>query len=286
MRPLRVPRTGCALLALALAACQAARGDDRTPPKKPPLPVPEPVQTVPPEPTRGQFEHDMMVRFHMHENFSLLRAIEKLLIRGKLDDARALARSIAESPDEPGLASFAKRIAAVRDRAGALATATTIEEACRREARVAEACAQCHVDAGVLPEFREPPPAPPDHPTLAARMARHLWATDRLWEGVVGDSDESWRAGLDVLAATPLPWGPGQPERTQLAQQLQRFADQARHTQARDRLAERAKIYGNMLATCVACHASTGTPPGPAAPAAAGGGTTAAQLPDHGSGKR
>lgn len=32
-------------------------------------------------------------------------------------------------------------------------------------------------------------------------MARHLWATDRLWEGMVGGDDDAWRDGLDVLAA-------------------------------------------------------------------------------------
>ena len=223
-------------LAIALAGCSVAAA-------------------TPPQPGK-QFEHDMIVRFHMHENFDLLRAIEKLIVRGKLDDARAFALTIAQAPDEPGLEPFAKRAAEVRERAQALAAAVSIDEAARREARLAQACADCHVDAGVLPEFRDVPPVPPDHPTIAARMTRHLWATDRLWEGMVGDSDEAWRAGLDVLAATPLPFSSVEKDRVLLAQQLQRLADEARHTQATDQLRDRARAYGEILATCAACHAS------------------------------
>jgi hypothetical protein len=147
-----------------LAACQASGAtDDRQPPPS------------------ERFERDMIVRFHMHENFDLLRTIEKLLVRGRLDEARSLARAIAEAPDEPGLGPWAKQAMVVRDRAAALANAKDSAEACRLEARLAEACASCHAEAGVIPEFRSAKRVPPDQPTIEARMARHLWATDRLW---------------------------------------------------------------------------------------------------------
>src|SRR5437016_6193304 len=73
----------------------------------------------------ARFEHDMLVRFHMHENFDLLRAIEKLLLRGKLDEASTLARAMAIAPDEPGMSTFAAQATRVRERAGELAAATT-----------------------------------------------------------------------------------------------------------------------------------------------------------------
>ncbi|HTR49853.1 MAG TPA: hypothetical protein VMJ10_04040 [Kofleriaceae bacterium] len=227
----------CALF--AVAACERAVAD----PEPPPLPISKP------------FEHDTVVRFHMHENLGLLRAIEKLLVRGKLDDARAFARAIAEAPDEPGFAPFAKRATAVRERAAALADATTVDEACRREARLAAACAECHVDAGVIPEFDEPPPLPPDDATVSGRMTRHLWATDRLWEGMVGNSETSWRAGLDVLAAAPAPWAKADREREPIAHQLQRLASDARQLQGVEQIRDKAREYGEILATCAACHA-------------------------------
>jgi mono/diheme cytochrome c family protein len=54
---------------------------------------------------------------------------------------------------------------------------------------------------------------------------------------MIGDADDAWRAGLDVLAATPLALP----------------AYQARHS-AKDDLAARAQRYGEILVTCVACH--------------------------------
>jgi cytochrome c553 len=224
-----------------LAACRASGAtDDRQPPPS------------------ERFERDMIVRFHMHENFDLLRTIEKLLVRGRLDEARSLARAIAEAPDEPGLGPWAKQAMVVRDRAAALANAKDSAEACRLEARLAEACASCHAEAGVIPELRSAKRVPPDQPTIEARMARHLWATDRLWEGIVGAADESWRDGLDVLAAAPLDAPQITGERSAFARQLQRQADQARRTQ-RNPLAERARAYGEILVTCTGCHA---VPPG------------------------
>jgi cytochrome c553 len=228
-------KLSCVLL--AIAACQSASAREAPPAQR--------------------FEHDMMVRFHMHENFGLLRAIEMLLVHGKLDDARGLARAIAIAPDESGSEVVAKRVVVVRERAEALASAPSVDEGCRRAAKLAAACADCHVDSGVLPEFANPPTVPPDLDTVKARMARHRWATDRLWEGVVGDNDETWRAGLDVLSATPLPWSKISAEREALAHRLQQLADDARKTQATDQLRDRARSYGEILVTCAACHTAS-----------------------------
>jgi cytochrome c553 len=226
-----------ALCLLAAAGCQSARAVPAPPPERDPS---------------ERFERDMLVRFHMHQSYDLVRAIEKLLVRGNLDDARAFARAIAEAPDEPGLGAWARHAAVVRERAAALARATTVEDACRRQARLAEACAGCHADAGAAPEFRPPRGMPPDRPTIDARMARHLWATDRLWEGMVGGAADAWRAGLDVLAATPLPLP--DPGREALGRRLQQLADQARRSSPTDSPAERARAYGELLVTCAGCH--------------------------------
>jgi cytochrome c553 len=223
---------------VALACCVSANAE---PPQPPPS---------------ERFEHDMIVRFHMHENFGLLRAIEKLLIRGRLDEARSFARAIAEAPDEPGLGPWAQHATLVRDRATSLANAGGIAEACRRAADLAEACASCHAAAGVAPEFRSPGRIPPDHPTLEARMTRHLWATDRLWEGIVGAADDSWRDGLDVLAATPLREPQISGARLPFARQLQTLADQTRVRLRTDTLHDRARSYGEILVTCSGCHAA------------------------------
>jgi cytochrome c553 len=227
------------LTVLALACVQpAALGDPRD------------------APPSVRFEHDMIVRFHMHESFDLLRAIEKLLIRGQLEEARTFARAIAHAPDEPGLGAWSQHVVLVRDRAATLATARSVDEACRRAAQLADACAGCHAESGASPEFRSPGRIPPDQPTIDARMARHLWATDRLWEGVVGSADDAWRVGLDVLATTPLQAPELSKEQSAFGRKLQRLADQARLRQGTDAAQDRARSYGEILATCSGCHAA------------------------------
>lgn len=210
----------------------------------------------PDAPPSARFEHDMIVRFHMHENFALVRAIEKLLIRGRLEEARAFAQAIANAPDEPGLGAWSRHAALVRNRAAALATARGGDEACRRAVQLADACAGCHVESGASPEFRSPGQAPPDGPTIEARMARHLWATDRLWEGVVGGADDAWLAGLDVLSSAPPQASELSREQAAFGRKLQRLADQARSRQRTGTAQDRVRSYGEILVTCSGCHAA------------------------------
>lgn len=201
-------------------------------------------------PISAQFEHDMLVRMHMHENFGLVRAIEHLLVRGKLDDARQLARGISEAPDEPGAGPWAAQAMRVRERAAAVATATTLDEAIHGVARLGAECASCHVASGATPDLADPARPPADRNDVASRMTRHRWATDRLWEALIAPSDDEWKTGLEVLAATPLPASELGKEREPLARKLQRTAETARTT----RPADRAQVYGDLLATCAACH--------------------------------
>lgn len=226
---------------------------------------PKPVAKEPPAelPPAQRFERDVMIRLHMHDNFDLLRAIERLLIRGKLEEAARFATAIAEVPDSPAHGSYAAQAVLVRDRAAAVARATTVDQACQLEAKLAAACGGCHVETNVAPEFRAYPAAPPDVQTVEGRMARHRWAADRLWEGIVGGADEPWRAGLDVLAAAPFDWGDRSKARVSLSRDLQRLAATARKRKLADTLDTRATSYGEMLSTCAACHTLPPAVPAP-----------------------
>lgn len=271
MRPTAVLPLLVTALAAFAAGCQGGRADpapsDRPtplpttptrPPAPPPLPSPPPAAPAPRREVPPRADYDLM-RLHMHQSFDLLRAIERLLIRGQLEPARRLAAAIAAAPDAPAHGPWAAHTVLVRDRAGALARATTVEDACAREAQLAAACAGCHVELGVAPEFAEHPAAPPDEPTVAARMRRHRWAADRLWEGIVGGAEEPWRAGLDVLAAPPLQWAKLAPGRAAHASKLRQLAANALSNPRLD-LDARANAYGELLATCAACHTAAEPP--------------------------
>jgi cytochrome c553 len=192
----------------------------------------------------------------MHESYDLFGGIEHLLIHGKVEQVRDLARGIGAAPDDAGLSAWATQSARVRDRALELSQAPGIDEACRRAARLADACASCHIATDASPEFRPPPAVPADGTTVVARMAQHEWAIARVREGIVGAADDPWRAGLDVLAQTPLPWSDATADRVALARRLHDVAGRARTRSGSDSWSERSVAYGELLVTCAACHAT------------------------------
>jgi cytochrome c553 len=191
-----------------------------------------------------------LVRYHMRRHFEDLKAVERLLVSGDLDNAKALAFMLSKPEADPGLKPWAAEAREVSYAAHGLAAARGLDEALRREPRIAAACADCHTRTGALLTF-EPLRDPPD---AGSRMARHQWAVDRLWEGMVAPSDERWRAGLDVLATTPVPPTAALDARA-LGVQLQALAASARDKRAKLSSRTRASLYGDMLVVCGRCHA-------------------------------
>ena len=230
--------------------CQTASREQPQPPASPPT---------------AHADDETIVRFHMYRNFDLMRAIERLLVRGNLEEARALASSMASIPEPAALEVWARQLALVDRRATELAGARFVDDACRRAARLAAACASCHLETDAVAAFARVPDLPADQPTVEARMARHRWAADRLWEGMVGYADGPWRAGLDVLAETPLPFGVIGEHRIMLGRRIQVLAAEARRqpTADHDSLEKRTETYGEILATCAGCHAIREESPGP-----------------------
>jgi hypothetical protein len=191
----------------------------------------------------------------MARHFDDLRVVEQLLIANKLDDARTRAFLLTRPVTDPGMAPWDVQSKRVIAAAFELTKAPTIDAACRSEARVAEACAECHARVQKLPVFPAAPTLPADRATIETKMARHQWAADRLWEGMVGASDGPWYAGLDVLATTPVPWAPAD-DAAGRAKHLREVARAAQGQRSTETLHDRAVAYGEIMVTCAACHAT------------------------------
>jgi cytochrome c553 len=207
----------------------------------------------PPPPAR--FADPALGRYHMRRHFEDLRMVEELLIAGKLDEATALATLLVGKVADPGLARWRRHDEEVSAAAQALAQAPSVDEALRRAPRVAAACAGCHAEAQVMPRVVAAPAVPADDQTPRARMARHAWAVDRLWEGLVMPSDDRWSRGLTVLAQSPPPFT-ALSDAPQLAGHLQEVARRQLALRATTDLDDRGVAYGELLVTCAACHAS------------------------------
>lgn len=193
-------------------------------------------------------------RHAMREHVEDLRAIERHLLHGDLELARLHAYMLTRpTPDLDASSSDARELVRA---ASAVASAPTVEDAIRAEAHVITACATCH-QSHALPTPKLPPRAPPDRPTLEAQMARHQWAADRLWEGIVLPSDVHFKMGLYVLANTNVI--ALATDRPALARRLRDQAAAAYARPPRD-LAARATTYGDVMMTCWSCHAARGAP--------------------------
>jgi cytochrome c553 len=213
------------LLALACAQCAQASGDS------------------PPTETTGR------TKYHMRQHIDDLRTVERMLIDGKLEDAKILTHFLRQPS---GMRDDSAEEREVTFAVAALARSRTIEEAIRSEVRIATACASCHQRMQKLPVFVLPSKAPADDATVEAQMARHQWAVDRLWEGLIGASDTHWRAGLYVIATSSLPRS--KVAKPALATKLQDAARGALDVREPLSLDERANVYGDLLITCAGCH--------------------------------
>lgn len=223
---------------LVLTACS------QTSYANPQVDLPEPPKPV-------QLDRPAVVQFHMRTHLDDLKAVQRHLIAGKLDDAQAAAFMLTKPANDPGLAQWQMQTDRVVTEAKALTDAKTVTDGCKRLARVAEACAECHVRTQTAPVF----PAATAPPT--EDVGRHAWAVDRLWEGMVAGTDGPWVSGLEVLAGSPIP-ATTLTEGSTLAARLQQQATTAldRHRSQSETLDSRSATYGEMLVTCAACHSS------------------------------
>ncbi len=198
----------------------------------------------------------------MHVHLRRTGEIRDAVIAGEVDRMRDAARWVATHDEPPGLSRELSAYGAeVRSLAARLVTADSLEEAARIAARMGASCGRCHVAGGVPPRFAVGL-GPPEGERPSAQMNRHVWASDRMWEGLVGPSQEAWEEGIRALQAGWInpPDVVGDPRNLNEVRALVRrvYALAAEGKDART-LEERARIYGRFLATCIECHELVGT---------------------------
>jgi cytochrome c553 len=180
------------------------------------------------------------------------------VVAGQLESVRSAAKDMIERETGAGLSEKAQPYAEdLRAFARLAASAPDIESAASAVGRVGGACGSCHrvTKRGPVYEVLTSPPEGAN--PVATRMMRHQWAAQRLWDGLVGPSDDSWQAGAAVLKDAPLftdeltqdveQYG----EVTKLAWNLWEVGALA--SSAKDQ-ATRADLHGRLLATCADCH--------------------------------
>lgn len=210
---------------------------------------------VAPEPATPTTLVDQLleVRHHMHQRFAASRALHAAISLGDLDRAHAEARLIADLDEPRVLPEWRPYVDGIRGAAAEIAKTGDTVAAARTFAALGLRCAACH---RAVPAARPVFPAigdPAGTPKLPAQMASHQWAAERLWEGLIGPSDERWRRGARELAGARVtiaadggPLG--------IADDMARVQLLARRATKLDAPDARAALYGDLLATCAHCH--------------------------------
>jgi len=206
---------------------------------------------------------------HMQEHFAQVEATRLAVISGDLDAAREPARWLARHEVTEGIPEgWQQHVVQMQLAAQRVVEASEVAPAAAATAEMGAICGGCHqgMDEGAQFTFVVPPP---EEPGVVAHMLRHQWAAERLWEGLVGPSEEAWTRGVAVLAEAPLQPTESPEEVEQLASRVHQLGVQAGEVTG---FIDRAKVYGDLLATCAQCHRLMDAGPGTRSQAARAGG--------------
>ena len=227
---------------VAAAAVAAIAWPARSePPLRPGAIDPEPLHTV------------------MHGHFMSLRLVHRALLFGDLKEARRQARVLAEMAAPGGLPGWEESVARIRETAGRLTRTRSATRARRLAAELAVRCGDCHEETADVSRFVADS-EPFDDGSAAGRMARHEWAAESVWLGLVGPSPDLWRDGLAALASPPLlpdAFTDDRARHQKVDALSRRMADLAARERLLDDEDARAAAFADLLDVCAGCHKLT-----------------------------
>jgi mono/diheme cytochrome c family protein len=203
---------------------------------------------------------------HMHGHLDRVIAMKAAVISGDLAGVYAPANWLAEHQEPPDLARTWKPFAdGMRDAARRASEAKDLATAATAIGDIGRYCGECHVAGGFAVSFGYSQPPPEDLDNTLTQMQRHLWASDRLWAGLIGPSDAAWESGANMLTGVDLSVADITADQAMtplvnnIVQRLRSVGDRGGATPAG---ARRAELYGEFLALCANCHSLTGGGPG------------------------
>jgi cytochrome c553 len=158
----------------------------------------------------------------------------------------------APSPDgiPAGWRPFAADLLA---EATAMAASTNVAEAGGHLGQMALACGTCHTEAGVLEQVTLVA-LPAEMYDQDVRMDNHQWGSDWMWFGLVTANEDAYRLGATTFTSGRLPAPTQVVSGTDLMPLLGEVAAVAGRAAESQDDEQRAGHYGELLASCAACH--------------------------------
>jgi cytochrome c556 len=197
----------------------------------------------------------------MHRHFSRIGDIQTGVVVGDMDRVKAAGEWLASYEGLVDTNPQAKTsLEKMRAEASRISKASDLQSVAEATGRLAASCGSCHQATGGGPNFVVGS-SPPMGDSEGAVMIRHLWAADRMWEGLVGPSTETWLAGTEALQQG---WDRyrGAIEASHSPTAARKFVDEVQEiavtASAATTQEARAISYGDLLATCNRCHSGLG----------------------------
>ena len=206
----------------------------------------------------GACSHNPKTEPEMWRHFNQVGQVQSAVIAGDLDAAKVAATWVAERDSIGNLpANLRPFEGQLRAQARTASRAPTIAAAALATGQIGKSCGDCHQASGTPLKFNYVATPPKSEQPVTAAMLRHQWGADRMWNGLIGNSDSSWAAGARALAEESTYSELFNPRSAKgdamrgLAAAVRRLGREAAGTTDPNR---RAQQYGELLGTCAACH--------------------------------
>jgi len=210
---------------------------------------------------------------HMHGHLEQIGEIKSAVIAGRLEDTREPATWLATHEPPEGLAdAWLPYVEEMQRYASRVAAAEDIVAAASGVSEIARTCGECHRASGLSIAFGFDERPPQELQNLLTQMQRHLWAADRMWEGLIGPSDVAWNRGAAMLSEVKLTTADVASARAEGAASadggeagIDDLVRRARTMGEQGGMAASAELrsglYGEFLSLCASCHQLTGGGP-------------------------
>lgn len=187
-------------------------------------------------------------------HFDAAADLQFAMVRGDLERAQDAAGRIERARQIPGLPEGTDdALVRLRSYATNIREASSYDVAALATSLMAASCGDCHARSGAGPRFAE---AEPLRSTPGQNhMVEHVWAADRMWEGLMLPSQERWEAGARVLAAHSVPMGQLAPGTSEFGVMMKTLGLEAMDETD---LSNQARRYADILTTCSGCHTAGG----------------------------
>lgn len=267
MSAIRSPRAWTPWVATLLLGCGGTEPAPSSPQPSAPLasasPKPaQPAQSAQPaaeaQPLEGKPKPDMpppgssLARV-MRAHFKDALLIQQAVIDGRPDEAAnpATVLSLIENLDDlpPGWREPVERMQLAAKR---IVDSTNAAQTAGAVADLGVSCGLCHQKLGGPASSTEPAPA--EGATVEERMKRHVWATARLWEGLVVPSTSAWNDGASAFGPNAFPPEVLKRGGVQARSAAGDFAKIVARASAQKTTEQRAGLYAELLVTCGTCH--------------------------------